>query len=242
MRILSIDWDYFFPPSQEYDWGAHEDNPIFHEVIWYARCNARNIITREHVLDEYIPTIPDTFWNIVTNNPPMVVSNSHLGIWPYIKDNRDIYLTNIDAHHDCGYGTEEETKRMLCSRSSQIDCSNWGLFGCYEHKIRQFIQVYPLWRSTHVESWESSPKSSAVGLVWEEQCQLPMPKAYDLVFVCRSSCWTPPWYDTRFSEFLDESGLEYEFLDRLVQRERSPDLEEAKMCAENMDRMTTNFM
>ncbi len=45
MNILSIDWDYFFPDTSEYDWG-HNENSIMLDFIWSTRCISRSLKDR----------------------------------------------------------------------------------------------------------------------------------------------------------------------------------------------------
>ena len=207
MKILSIDWDYFFPDNTPYDWGAHESNWVFYEIVWSARCSAQNIITKADMLEEYIPNIPENFWSIVTNKPKIIVADSHCQIWNQLPRNSTVY--NLDAHHDCGYHEKDH-----------VDCSNWGQYGLLLDKIKKLKVFYPTWRRNSPESKPLfGPSSTDYGL--------PRKQKFDLIFVCRSSCWTPPWWDPTFDDFLSKSGLEIEKLDDLVKKHRNLPFEQA---------------
>ena len=76
-NILSIDWDYFFPTTDNYDWGANEEYTLYLETIWVTRCADKNYVTKKNVLDEYKPKVPKDFWSIVLNDPSIYVGESH---------------------------------------------------------------------------------------------------------------------------------------------------------------------
>lgn len=209
LDILSIDWSYFFPNTNGFDWSADEDNPIFYEDIWKKRCGDINTISKKKVLDMYKPSIPRNFWSIVTNKPKIYVADSHSFIWHFIKDGSTIW--NIDAHHDCGYS----------GISENIHCGNWALSGLLSRMIYEYNVIYPKWREKAPEKKPSRDISISY--------KLPMPQEYDVIFVCRSSCWTPPWFDLRFRKFILSSGMEYEIISDSAWKLREPyTIEEAK--------------
>ena len=41
MNIITIDWDYFFPDADAFDWGHSELNSIFYEMAWLTRPSGR---------------------------------------------------------------------------------------------------------------------------------------------------------------------------------------------------------
>jgi len=125
MKILSIDWDYFFPNSEMYDWGENENIFASFEIIWQKRLSDLNRITKKSVLDEYKPTIPTDFWFIISNNPYIFVADSHDYIWNFLNK-AEVY--SLDAHHDCGYYLNK----------NKVDCGNWAHHGLSQNKIQQF--------------------------------------------------------------------------------------------------------
>lgn len=200
-RILSIDWDYFFPDSQCYDW-SHCEKDVYLNVIWNFRVNDININTKKPAFDEYIPTIPANFWDICDNTKELLIAESHASILsiPYIENS---IITNIDAHHDRGYGKDKE-----------INCGNWGL----TKKIKKYCLYYPLWRNTNDEGgWDRKPDQINYGL--------PAPAEYDCIFICRSGCWTPPWYDNKFRQWIDESKFDITYIDDCVCKDRELNME-----------------
>ena len=237
MRILSIDWDYFFPNSENYDWGANEENSIFYEAIWYTRCNSINLATKKDVLSEFRPTIPANFWSIVTNRPMIYVYESHSQIWNYLEE-ANVY--SLDAHHDCGYRDVDlsayfqshpqivKTRKGYEIQETQVSCANWAHFGRITDRINRLELFYPRWRKEFPEFFVNKKPDSI-------SYRLPKPQAYDLIFVCRSGCWTPPWFDSIFIRFLKNSKLETKFLDEVVSKKyRKPSWREAKILQRQM--------
>lgn len=217
--ILSIDWDYFFPHTENYDWSHHESF-LFQETIWHIRCTNHNLLTGKPVIEEYRPTVPRDFWNIITNTPELIVTDSHLDIWEILNNDS---IVNIDAHHDCGY--------LDSFNQDTIDCGSWGYFGRTLGKIKKFKQVYPKWRLDHKEKALMNPDSV--------QYHLPKPRSYDLVFLCRSGYWTPPWSDHLFQKFVRDSGLHKTIFNGKGWHRRHPTLKECKSIIETFKRAET---
>jgi hypothetical protein len=220
MKILSIDWDYFFPCSDFYDWGANEENSLFFEFVWSTRCNTRNMISTKFALDEYKPTIPENFWSIVKNKPSLYIADSHLFILHVIRAIMFSHgiIHNLDAHHDYSYEAKDK-----------IDCGNWGKYVLNESEIADELHLhYPKWRQKQKETDEAIPITSV-------NYKLPEPQDYDAVFLCRSSCWTPPWYDEKFDEFWTSSRLEPEILDERLIIPRSPNMQDAMKIRDKME-------
>lgn len=233
MKILSIDWDYFFPDSSPYDWSSNEENGLFYEIIWSMRITNKNMFTRESVLDEYVPTIPEDFWGIVKNRPQCYKAESHKRIWDIIDIHRNVELTNIDAHHDCGYKHNYDYRKLVPFKTTvpekvinHIDCGNWGAFGQAGKRITKFKLVYPAWRKKYREC---DPNHKSYWFPKNVKYKLPKPANYDIVFICRSACWTPPWFDKSLFDFIDSSNMEFTPMDDYINKMRgSQDIEELK--------------
>jgi hypothetical protein len=202
MRLLSVDFDYFFPMPhgkaegetvQEmflYDWG-HREAPFFAEMIWSIRKDA---------FDGRGVPLPMTsgweerFWPRFTFAPKakFYLADSHLDIIrePVIRDITEIW--NFDAHHDCGYNGEEDN---YIFRGGPYDCGNWGVYAHFARNIRLY-QRYPYWHRSYVTR-DKPP-------IWITHVGKEFPAAdlvFDRVFLCRSSAWVPPWVDDRFEKF-----------------------------------------
>jgi len=213
-KILSIDWDYFFPNSEPYDWGTNEDNPVYRDVVWATRCFWLNPFTKREAIFEYLPTVPQDFWSIVTNRPKLYIADSHRDIWKLLQTFPGCSVTNLDAHHDCGY------QGILRDR---VDCGNWGHHGrtfIAGKLISELHLCYPRWRLTEEEPAPVTDPTTVSYLP-------PEPQDYDAVFLCRSSCWCPPWRDTDFKKLIESSQLHHSSLDPDFLERRRPTLTEA---------------
>jgi hypothetical protein len=215
MKILSIDWDYYFPDSFAYDWG-HQEKVFFLEAIWQIRTTNHNLITGKEAMDEFVPTIPKDFWKRVLKEgttPPIFVAESHASIsaLPFTGAS----VTNLDAHHDCGYG-----------RNPSLECGNWASH--LGSRIKEYHLCYPEWRKIGAEGKsERQPDSIINGL--------PEPENYDIIFVCRSGCWTPPWYDTKFRSFLKQSGQYITYIDQYAGKNRALNMKTARAVKAQLD-------
>jgi hypothetical protein len=199
MRILSIDWDYFFPDDTVYDWG-HQESPFFINMLWNFRTNTR-APNGKLMLDTHVPTIPKNFWKkVLTNKPGLFVAESHCDIWHMIENllhDGPVEIVNLDAHHDCGYA--KITGKVPDTFS--ISCGSWGYWGLRTYRISLFFQHYPAWRKDRAEGFPGRRPSSI-------SYDLPEPADYDAVFLCRSGAWTPPWHDDQFQRLIKSSRLE----------------------------------
>jgi hypothetical protein len=218
MKVLSIDWDYFFPDTSFYDWGANEENPIFLEQIWGLRCEHRNMKTKKSVLTEMKPSVPKDFWNIVKNRPQLYVAESHVQMWKILREKCPVGVdvVNIDAHHDCGYYEKD-----------QIDCGNWGFYACDDGIARQVTVHYPSWRLGQSEGYHL--------VKFRAFYKLPAPANYCAVFICRSGCWTPPWHDHTFRKLVKDYGRDPVLLDTVCMKTRHPaNMKEARECRDRL--------
>jgi hypothetical protein len=198
-RILSIDWDYFFPNGEPYDMGHSENHSeTLAQVLWANRTSFKNILTGEDLLDAYVPTIPRGFWKkVLKSKVPVYVAESHFRMWDLIENEMFAQVTSLDAHHDCGYKKMDPDK--LC-----VDCSNWAAIGKQLARIGRMDLVYPAWR-------EKAPEGNLKGRTYNPtsiRYTLPDVAEYDKIFICRSGAWTPPWHDAAFEKFVADSGCE----------------------------------
>jgi len=183
MKILSIDWDFFFPDSTPYDWG-HRESPLFIDMLWSTRTASHNPFTKKSVIEEYRPEVPKDFWRIVTNRPSrLLMAESHCHIFDLLIFPEPAEVVNLDAHHDLGYGPGD--KDLNC-----IHAGNWVWAAKKMKCVSSYTLCYPEWRRGHEEPRKKDKTKVVYGL--------PEPAEYDMVFICRSGAWTPPWYDDQF--------------------------------------------
>lgn len=225
-KVLSIDFDYFvdalraekyeFPDPNEnlsmslntHLWSTHYANWRFNVKRYGKECN--RLLTDIPVNSAYNPVMSYLKEIFNGNQIKTVIANSHATIFPYLEiavtNAHAIKLCNLDDHSDF-YGIGEE-----------LNCGNWGNL-LYELIKKQNLvnfseitwvghsdsicssserEVYETYRDfLKIECTEQSSMQEYLKSYFEESVP-------DLVFLCRSSCWTPPHLDYKF---LDMVGL-----------------------------------
>ena len=201
MRLLTVDWDYFFPNPMEsgesdpyylYDWG-HREAPFFvGPLLWNIRAGA--------FAERGLP-LPGTsgeelnFWSHFEFAPKakLFVSDSHACAGTPEVASGATEIWNLDAHHDFGYGPVQP--------GGQFDCGDW--LRMVEMLTAARVRVrYPRWK----------PKALAVdrapaGLdakLFDPAEKMPV---FDRLHICRSGAWSPTWLDEQFVQFVYASGL-----------------------------------
>jgi len=203
MRLLSIDWDYFFPTKENmatsesirpWDWGHDEKWGVgLGEALWLIRAS-------DFYRESGLP-LPETsgeeltFWDHVAIEPSAViyVSESHSQAASYRVIEGVTEVVNYDAHHDGGY--EDDALESII-KTQQVDCSNWTYaFGRVPIETR-----YPAWREHNPESLNPTIPLQMTREIWQPDQTDTRP--FDRVFICRSGSWTPSWLDAKFSRFV----------------------------------------
>ena len=190
--ILSVDWDYFFPRIDMFDWGHRDASLLFAETIWMMR--AMNFINYEslgyfkeekrliHYLQPSLRGVYDAerFWKKVCPRYPsqLFICESHADLYKVAKILPSCELWNFDAHHDSGYENFET-----------VECDNWVNFLMREGCLTSYNLVYPQYRKEFPESAEMKVETN---FYYRIPLQLPH---FRYVFICRSSSWTPSWTD-----------------------------------------------
>jgi hypothetical protein len=234
-RILSVDWDYFFPDMAWMDWG-HNESAMLIEHVWMIRCNDFNMKTRESVLDcmKPDPMLLDNFWERTihpSSKFDLLIEESHAGLAKYLSD-KDCYaheVDNFDQHHDCGYGDMD--------RDSHVDCGEWAAYLANVGRMGRYTVHYPPWRANQPERSRAELRRR-MGKFGGWNYKLPTPKIYDMVFICRSGGWTPPWTDNLFGKFAQEL-VERVHNDNVIKswiwpKLRKPTMEEAIQIREKL--------
>ena len=187
--LLSIDWDFFVPEKVEWDFGHQET--LFHlNFLW---------TTRLAYFDQMKTTgAENSFWDKtgLGTKPCTFVSDSHCFAYNLLRGIDHVVL--VDAHHDCwkadSLGTDD---------GDGIYCHNWLRAWLKGNKKRRATWVCPEWASGSF----ILPKD--IDRV-EEVCEMPSLKDMNVktVHVCRSGCWTPPWLDKKFIDFVNGRGAQ----------------------------------
>lgn len=233
-RLLSVDWDYFFPIIEQgaesfmYDWGRSESPLFMQGFIWNQRASS----FMASGLD--LPTVNDewrTFWDgfRFEDGAKLYVADSHaFAAEPRLlhKYTRGGSIWNFDAHHDCGYSEE-----WKMPDDGAITCDMW--LAIYTHFKARTHVVYPKWRD-----WREMEQTAALNphMRCTDNGSIGRDGMFGDVFICRSSAWTPPWCDEMFDEFVMNCPVDdVEVIDELCIREFSED--EAVALADSYKKM-----
>lgn len=211
MRVLSVDWDYFFPDLAWMDWG-HNESALHIHFLWSLRCGDFNLHTKQSALDFVQPDTErlNNFWSHMLaphSHPEVLVSESHLDLALHLSRVRPALgsdwksqgstliidqLDNYDQHHDCGY--DDDFKG--------VDCGSWASHLAQTGQLKTYRLHYPVWRKKTPERSRKELQRRLKGFGRYDHDLPPAPAEYDLVFVCRSGGWTPSWCDAQFYEFI----------------------------------------
>jgi hypothetical protein len=251
---LSVDWDYFVREDPSWDFG-HAELPDFQDLLWnmrVAQFNRRGEDLVEETSLMHADPHPAAFWGRLSrlgynfdNVRAIVVGDSHRHAYkvfrrsllegPSLSDTR---IVHFDAHHDLTYNMarfEGEAGR------EEVTCENWLLMTHLAQPKLKSLIVYPEWKglrewhSTFGENFERYPMLKRAIERYTEPCCWPSSRVeesagdVELVYICRSSAWTPPWHDESFIRFakalqqmakvpLDTPFLETENMDPLEPR------------------------
>jgi len=232
MRVLSIDWDYFVEEDPMLDFG-HRESMMFLHDMWNIRriqtvINSKGkivtkdgkAVTQEKDLTKMLP-YRGSFWDILAlpclrNRYQIAVAESHVAILQLLKDKKDLEIINIDAHHDIHYGNPASEFSVTAKNNvNEAECGNWGSYLVNKGLVKKWVQIYPEWRKKFPEPYDEIDKWMREvgklhfwGFVGEKPRDVIRWGIVDLVFICRSGCWTPPEYDEKFNEFCQLIGVE----------------------------------
>jgi hypothetical protein len=190
--LLSVDFDYFVPEKQEYDFG-HSETLMFLSMIWSTRM----------FYYDHIKTTggEEQFWNLLNSKVSVVksgtfVSESHAYAHSLLHGIGHIIL--VDAHHDCWYGDSLGIDKTV----KDIYCHNWVREWLKGNKKRRVTWVQPEWSVGNF----SVPTDLLDRVTVISEGDDWGVKQIDRVHICRSGCWVPPWLDQKFINFVNNRG------------------------------------
>jgi hypothetical protein len=201
MRLLSIDWDYFFPvpnPIDDkeylYDWShsetVHPD--LMANGIWLIR--AAQFVAQKRDL----PTTSgeeSSFWDRFRfgQAPVLFYADSHSRIYKPEVSHKVREIWNFDAHHDA----YESVSDVIEHRT--VSAQNWAT--AFRMSNIEIWTYYPQWAG-----WMMQDKPHV-----EVHPQVDpghhFRRKFDKVFVCRSGAWTPSWVEDKFWQFIESCPI-----------------------------------
>lgn len=204
LNILSIDWDYFFPDNLEFDWAMDDRQFLFYETIWPIRWGHMHLETEKYAKDIYHPDhqlLNGFLDKVLINSKPALISiaDSHTDIKHLINlFPAKVNIYNFDQHHDIYYGNE------LPKKESEPNCGNW--VGYFLDRIESYHLFYPPWRESNLEHVGKLLHTNSVSFTIPKH----LPE-FHMVFICRSSPWTPSWSDNYWIEFIEYFKTNYPY-------------------------------
>lgn len=210
MNALSIDFDFWVPEKIEYDWGHAENMALFFGYMWQIRAGhalARGVDLRKEMpitADCGVDPFDFPAWmkdkGVKLGQKAVAISDSHAAGGLAFGDCSNLDILHIDAHHDCGYGVDN-------NEAKKLDCGNWIETLVQARKVRSVDIIYPSWRKGQDEYGDSFLAKIAR---WEKELKVSVTiyhgldsynnwrRTFSRVILCRSGAWVPPWFDDTF--------------------------------------------
>jgi len=196
-NILSIDWDYFFPDVAPYDWGHTENrSPMPQQLLWTIRAGNGDMYGKNRPAIDYIKPsgAEKNFWNYIKfkEHSLLAICESHSDLHAIVDKvlvAKKIGVWNFDAHHDLYHKDE-------------LDCANWPhhLITDGYIKLKDYHLIMPAWAKEANVMCNSAYRRDRVDVRYDMPEDLP---EFDMIFICRSGAWTPPWCDADWIKFIE---------------------------------------
>lgn len=253
MKLLVVDWDFFFPdpnlmpfPEDEeerveraltvlslYDWGHSEHMLFMSQGVWAHRASA---FMHRGVELPQMNEQKDYFWSRFRIKPRAQLffadSNMHAANQRVSRNVDEVWL--YDAHHDSGYKADSF---QTVFETQKVTCEDWmvgyKLFGAELH------YRYPQWAAADaIGQPESKQMQDAVDIAQDDDSDNPV--VFDRVFVCRSGSWVPTWCDQQFLNFIAEAPVARRICMDESDKPRPDMIEEGRQMLEHIRAIETN--
>lgn len=203
--LLSIDWDYFIY-STKYNWGCYLENKKALIDLWYIRYIKAKARGEDIQKAFYLSQEFDTFWSKIKKffkfekGAKAYVSDSHALSYEIAKEESFDTVYLFDSHADLGYGG-------LSSLNLEVDCSNWLGRLLKDKLIKEAYIIYSPHTQENPEDFRLMNK--IYNIRYYDFKDLDKVAFVSAVHLCRSGSWTPPWFDSKFFQFVNALGLPY---------------------------------
>mgnify|MGYP001609838404 CR=1 FL=1 len=203
---VNVDWDFFFKEDPMWDWG-HREALIFLDLMWYNRFESFALSPRLGAQDLehfYQPNrLYKRFWSKLESlgfdfsQALPLVGDSNIGAWSYFSGVPVKHVYNFDFHHDVAY---HDLDKM-------VECGNWlGQLLKLKKRLTSTI-VYPTKQRRDEEFHLPESVDSLVGsrvYATDLRSLEAAPRKVNYLYICRSGCWTPPWADSQYIQFVSQ--------------------------------------
>ena len=204
LNVLSIDWDYFMDCTNEErndmfpDGGSEDIGVSTSTMVWGIRYGAtrlnkwlnkdRKELTDVGIDREKLDIVKQLILEGVNSGCTLMFADSHAEIYSTIYNRRRNKRTkfnvyNIDHHSDC-YDIGDD-----------VNCGNWVNHLDKEGVISKYVWI----------KGDSNEELGEDTLTCEtkvtDDLSVLKHKGWDVIFICRSSIWSPPHLDVEFNEF-----------------------------------------
>lgn len=206
--LLSIDWDYFISTENQEILSSVENNRTIIDE-WYKRyfkMDSRGIdIYKYYRLSNEVETFWDKIKQIfrIDENTKVFVSDSHKLSYDIAKkfNCKKVYL--FDAHSDLGYGG-------LPSLKFEVNCANWLGHLLKQEQIIEANIIYSPYTNERPEYFEQMNKLFNIKYLKIKDL---IDLSTNVIHICRSGAWSPPWYDKDFIRFVKALNIPFKVID-----------------------------
>jgi len=191
VKILSIDFDYFLDVSSDerdiyfpkgYDEMPREKTVLMWEERYkkYPELKDIGVIKEYYILKNFLPVL-----NVHKSN--FYISDTHKDIKKIIHKiprNLQLYIVNIDFHHDYYHYYRGD---------DNYNCGNW---------LRRIIEERPGTKVKWIRREDSQLYSLEGIFPYEHTTDIKsiFKDKFDYVFICKSPEWSPPHLNDKFEE------------------------------------------
>lgn len=207
--LLSVDWDYFIDTQKE-NWGSYIENNKNIVNLWYKRYIQWNERGKNIEKSFKLSSDVNSFWDRIKKNfqfnkgVQVYVSDSHALSYDIAKNNGCSMVYLFDAHADLGYGG-------LASLNFEVNCANWLGKLLKNNIVKEANIIYSPFTTESPEDFKQINNAYAVQFTSLNALK----KKYEVpvVHICRSGAWTPPWFDEKFFQFINNLEIPYKVSD-----------------------------
>lgn len=210
--VLSIDWDFFIYEDSLWDLG-HRESEVFVKMLWTFRGHLLDQMKTNGLEKEFWAKLGPMFK--LSTDTDLFVSDSHLFAYPLAED-ADLVIF-FDRHHDCYQWPT--FKELHTSKKYEVDCGNWVSTWLSMGPKRRAMWVHPNLGNIADEvcfaGVEPGRRDRFTAISYERHQDLTQHFVYGdelVVHICRSGCWTPPWLDQAFIDFVNEPKLQVQVM------------------------------